>query len=296
MSECKLLLLNVGKLGQFVLIRQAQLAAPYRSAILKQNFWPLKGHIMKKIIFAALLTGAASTATAAPLIDLYGGVYTWNAKPSGSIASHGEGKVDFKDDLNFGSDNTMVMYLGLEHFVPLVPNVRLRHMGMKDSANGTLSHEVTIDDKQFTGSTSVHSKYDIDMTDLTLYYTPWKTLVKIDAGLTVRQLDAKFSVSGKIDDKHETADLSAKETIPLLHLGVSGKLPFTGFYAGAEVNRISYSSNRFGDYHAKIGWRSKYLLGVEAGYSQVSLKLDDVSDIDSSLDWKGPYVTLSLSF
>src|SRR5690625_1138826 len=81
---------------------------------------------MKKIIFAALLTGAASTATAAPLIDLYGGVYTWNAKPSGSIASHGEGKVDFKDDLNFGSDNTMVMYLGLEHFVPLVPNVRLR--------------------------------------------------------------------------------------------------------------------------------------------------------------------------
>src|SRR5690554_7957804 len=98
-------------------IWQAKLAAPCMSAILTQNFGPLKGHIMKKIIFAALLTGAASTATAAPLIDLYGGVYTWNAKPSGSIASHGEDKVDVKDDLNFGSDSTMVMHLGLEHFV-----------------------------------------------------------------------------------------------------------------------------------------------------------------------------------
>lgn len=247
---------------------------------------------MKKIILAALLTGAASTATAAPLIDLYGGIYTWNAKASGSIASHGEGTVDVKDDLNFGSDNTMVMYLGLEHFVPLVPNVRLRHMGLKDSANGRVGQTVTIGGSTFNANTAVHSKYDIDMTDLTLYYTPWKTLVKIDAGLTVRQLDAKFSVAGG----GKEGKLSAKETIPLLHLGVSGKLPFTGFYAGAEVNHISYSSNRFGDYHAKIGWRSKYLLGVEAGYSQVSLKLDDVSDIDSNLDWKGPYVALSLSF
>ena len=73
-------------------------------------------------------------------------------------------------------------------------------------------------------------------------------------------------------------------------------LPSPGTVSFFHVNHISYSSNRFGDYHAKIGWRSKFLLGVEAGYSQVSLKLDDVSDIDSNLDWKGPYVALSLSF
>lgn len=252
---------------------------------------------MKKIIAAALVAGVASGASAAPLVDVYGGIYTWNAKPSGSIASHGEGTVDFKNDLNFGSDNTTVMYLGVEHFVPLVPNVRLRHMGLKDSANGQLSAGVTIDGNTYKDNADMRSKFDIDMTDLTLYYTPWKTLVKIDAGLTVRQLDAKFNATGQTTaGDTKTANLSAKETIPLLHLGVSGKLPFTGFYAGAEVNHISYSSNRFGDYHAKVGWRSNFLLGVEAGYSQVSLKLDDVSDIDSSIDWKGPYVALSLSF
>src|SRR5699024_9312627 len=123
-------------------------------------------------------------------------------------------------------------------------NVRLRHMGLKDSANGQIGTNVEMDGKEFTDNAPVHSKYDIDMTDLTLYYTPWKTLVKIDVGLTVRQLDAKFSVQGDVQGQQETANLSAKETIPLLHLGVSGKLPFTGFYAGAEVNHISYSSNR----------------------------------------------------
>lgn len=248
---------------------------------------------MKKIILTALLAGMASAASAAPLVDVYGGVYTWKAKTSGTLGTHNEDKVDMKGDLNFDSDNTTVMYLGIEHFVPLVPNVRLRHMGLKDSASAQLSQGITIDGKNL--SSDVHSKYDIDMTDLTLYYTPWKTLVKIDAGLTVRQLDAKFSVA-EVGGTNTSANLSVKETIPLLHLGVSAKLPFTGFYAGAEANHISYSSNRFGDYHAKIGWRSSFLLGVEAGYSQVSLKLDDVSDVDSNLDWKGPYVALSLSF
>lgn len=250
---------------------------------------------MKKILFTVLLAGMAATASAAPLVDVYGGVYTWRAKTSGTLGTHKQDKVDIKSDLNFDSDNTTVMYLGVEHFVPLVPNVRLRHMGLKDSANGRLHHSVTIDGASFTGNANVYSKYDIDMTDLTLYYTPWKTLVKIDAGLTVRQLDAKFSVA-EVGGNNASANLSVKRTIPLLHLGVSAKLPFTGFYAGAEANHISYSSNRFGDYHAKIGWRSSFLLGVEAGYSQVSLKLDDISDVDSNLDWKGPYVALSLSF
>ncbi len=247
---------------------------------------------MKKIMLGAAMLGMASMASGAPLIDVYGGIYTWNAKPSGTIGSHGKESVNARGDLGFGSDNTAVMYIGLEHFVPMVPNVRLRHMTLKDSANGTLGANVEMDGRHFAANSAVRSKYDVDMTDLTLYYTPWKTLVKIDAGLTVRQLDAKFSVA----DATQEANLSAKRTLPLLHLGVSGKLPFTGFYAGAEINHISYSSNRFGDYHAKVGWRSDFLLGIEAGYSQVSLKLDDVSDVDSNLDWKGPYVALSLSF
>lgn len=247
---------------------------------------------MKKILLATMLSAMATSVSAAPLIDVYGGINSWRSKASGYVGTHSEGNVDLKDDLGFGSDNTVMMYLGIEHVVPFVPNARLRHVTLKDSAKGEINQTVKVDGETFTGGTDVRSKYDVDMTDLTLYYSPWKTLVQIDAGLTLRHVDAKFDIEGG----GQKARLSASHPVPMGHLAISGDLPLTGLYAGAEINHISYSSNRFEDMSFKLGWRSPFLLGIEAGYSQFSLKLDDVSDVDSSIDWKGPYVALSLDF
>lgn len=246
---------------------------------------------MKRIALAGLLLGFGVAAQAAPGISVYGGIYGWQQTTTGTIGSTDQESVDFKKDLGFDKDSSAVMYIGVEHFVPFVPNVRVQRISLDQSARGKLSKSVTIDGTNFTASDAVASKYDIDMTDLTLYYTPWDTLAKVDLGLTARKLDVKFDVKSTAAN----ANLDASATLPMLFAGVSGKLP-KGFYAAAELNAIGYSGNRLTDGLAKVGWHSPYVIGVEAGYRAINLKLDDVSDIDADLDFKGPYIALSLSF
>lgn len=247
---------------------------------------------MKRLLVVGALVGAASTAFAAPGFDVYGGVNIWDQKPSGTFSHHKENSVDMRKDFGFGSDTSAVIYAGFEHFVPLVPNVRLRHMGISDSSTGTLTKNVTFDGQTFTASSDVKGSYDLDMTDLTLYWTPWKTVVKVDLGLTVRHLDAELKIEGGGSQGKESAD----EYAPLIHVGLSGDLPFSGFYVGGEINGISYSGNRFYDTTFKAGWQSPFLVGVEVGYTQLKLKLDDVSDVDADLEFKGPYLGVNVSF
>lgn len=248
---------------------------------------------MNRLTALALVAGLSVPfqAQALPLVSIYGGAYNWQNKATGDIASNDQGDVDFSSELGLDKDNSTVLFLGVEHAIPVLPNVRLSHVNLSDSGNGTLNSTVTIDGKSFNATDKVASSYDLDMTDLTLYYRPWETFAQVNVGLTLRRIDADF----KVRSKTERAKLSASKTIPMGYAEVSAKLPY-GLYAGGEVNAISVSGNKLSDVSAKVGWRSPALVGIEAGYRQMNLTLDDVSDIDSDLKFKGPYVALTLAF
>ena len=245
----------------------------------------------RKILMAAGLVALAPAVQSAPLIDIYAGAYTWNASLSGTF-SDGNDDIDMEDDLGFGRERQNVLYFGLEHAVPLVPNVRLKHMVMSDSSRNTLERNFSFGGGNFVITDEVESDFDLDMTDLTLYYTPLDNVVKLDLGLNVRRVDADFRVRGSLDEGRETA----RETVPMLHLAARGNLPFSGLYAGAEVNTVRYDGSRIEDYTVKLGWVSDFLLGVELGYSEYYVELDDVSDLDTDLEFGGPYLALSLTF
>ncbi|MCH8543506.1 MAG: TIGR04219 family outer membrane beta-barrel protein [Alcanivorax sp.] len=247
--------------------------------------------MIRKTLMAAGLIALAPAAQSAPLIDVYAGAYTWNASLSGNIAS-GNDNIDMKDDLGFGRERQNVLYFGLEHFVPLVPNVRLKHMVMSDSSRNTIERNFEFGGGNFTAGQNVESDFDLDMTDLTLYYTPLNNVVKLDAGLNIRRVDADFRLRNGGPEGRE----AAKETFPMLHLAARANLPFSGLYAGAEINTIRYDGSRIQDYTVKAGWVSDFLLGVELGYSQYDIKLDDVSGLDTDLEFGGPYLALSLTF
>lgn len=241
---------------------------------------------MKRLLLAGALAGLTSAGYAAPLVDIYGGVNVWNQKPTGDFSRHKEESVDLKSDLGFSSDTRAVVYGGIEHAIPGLPNARLRYMGVSDSSNGTLSSPVTFGGETHIGD--VRGSYNLDMTDLTLYYSPLKTILQIDVGLTIRHVDTQLKLNG--------AKESADKVAPLIHVGLTGDLPFSGFYAGGEINGISYSGNRFYDTTFKAGWRSPYLVGVEVGYTQVKLKLDNVSKLDADIEFKGPFVGVTAKF
>ncbi|MBF5057656.1 hypothetical protein Y5W_02950 [Alcanivorax sp. 521-1] len=247
---------------------------------------------MKRLTLMAALAAAAPATQAAPLVDVYAGGYSWDTETSGTIASSGNDDIDMEDDLGFDDTDQTVLFVGVEHAVPILPNVRLRHMDLSDDGRNTLIDPVTFDGETFTGD--VISEYDLDMLDGTFYWTPLDNVVKLDLGVTVRRMDAEVTI--RSDSFGNAATEKADETFPMGHLAVRANLPLTGVYVGGEVNAIEYDGSGMRDYSARIGWRSNFLLGVEAGYSRMEIELDDVGDLDSDMEIGGPYIAATLAF
>ncbi|MEE4250797.1 MAG: TIGR04219 family outer membrane beta-barrel protein [Alcanivoracaceae bacterium] len=245
----------------------------------------------KTIIITTLL--AAGSAHGAPLLDIYGGLYTGQTALSG-ILSSGTGEADVEDDLGYDDGRQTVVYLGLEHAVPILPNLRLKHSTLSDDARGQVQSPFTFGGQVFIPTTNVVSSFDLDYTDLTLYYSPLDNVVKIDLGLTARQIEGDFVIQ-EDGNPANRGEEKISQVIPMLHVGAYGKLPLTGFYATGEVNVVGYDGNNVADVRAGIGWISDFLLGVELGYSQLSLDVD-VDDVVADLEIGGPYLALSLNF
>lgn len=245
--------------------------------------------MMKRLTLIAAALASAPLAHAAPLVDVYAGGYVWNPDTSGTIASGG-GDIDLEHDLGFDDSNQTVLFVGVEHAVPIVPNVRLRYMDLDDDGSHTLTQPIQFDGQTFTGQVS--ADYDIKMLDGTFYWSPLDNVVKLDIGLTVRQIDADFKIRGG----GQEASQDASETFPMGYLAARANLPFTGLYVGGEVNAIEYDGSGMRDYNAHIGWRSDFLFGVELGYSRLEVELDDVGDLDTDLEIGGPYLAATLSF
>lgn len=248
---------------------------------------------MKKMTLMAGLAAlsAAPFAQAAPLVDVYAGGYAWSPDTSGSIAS-GSNDIDMEDDLGFDDSDQTVLYVGLEHAVPVLPNVRLRYMDLSDDASNTVVSPITFNGEILAGNLA--SEYDMEMLDGTFYWSPLDNVVKLDLGVTVRQMDADFTIRSQTVGN--VASESANETFPLAHGAVRANLPLTGVYVGGEINAIEYDGSGMRDFDAYIGWQSDFLLGVKAGYSRLEVELDDVSGLDSDIEIGGPYLAATFRF
>jgi outer membrane protein len=230
----------------------------------------------------------------APGIDIYAGAYSWETEPSGEFASGGEA-ISMGDDLGYGETRQNVLFIGLEHPVPLLPNVRLRQVDLSDSSSERLERSFTYDGTPFAVGQDVETFFQLDHTDLTLYYSPLDTVAKVDVGITARRLDAAFEIESSSPTPQEGA-VAVEGTLPMLFLSVRGNLPLTGVYAGGELNAVSYDGSDLMDGRVNVGWRSDVGLGLELGYQQIDLELDDVDDLDADLEFGGPYLAVSLGF
>lgn len=235
----------------------------------------------------------AVQAAEAPLVDVYAGGYGWDAQPSGTFSSTQTEnfKIDMEDDLDFGSNRNNVFFVGVEHPVPLVPNVRVASASISDSSRSTITRQIDYAGGSFSADTDVNSSYQLDYTEATLYYSPWETVAQIDIGITARRFDAEF----EIESSSDRGRVEAKQTLPMAHAGVRAELPFTGFYVDGQLDAVSYNGNSLTDAKAAVGYRSNFALGLELGYRQMALKLDEADDLNADIDFGGPYLALSVA-
>ncbi|MEZ5505465.1 MAG: TIGR04219 family outer membrane beta-barrel protein [Gammaproteobacteria bacterium] len=255
---------------------------------------------MKKSCFALALVAAcaSSAATADTLLGIYAGAGSIDFDTSGTFRDlQDEGtEIDLEDDLGLSGDTGNYYYLALEHGIPVLPNIKLARTELDESSRYALSREITFDGITFPANATVISDMDLSHTDLTFYYEVMDNWLNLDLGFTARKFDGGFQSQASQGGTTVTASIDLDFTAPLLYAKAQIDLPLTGLYVGADVNWIGYSGSSFHDVWARVGYVFGFGLGVEAGYRQLKLDVDDIDDLEANVTVDGNYIAATFHF
>ncbi|SHE90395.1 outer membrane protein [Microbulbifer donghaiensis] len=234
---------------------------------------------------AALASGAASADT---ILGFDASAGIWQPSYSGGI-----GVDNFNmDEFSLAEDNITFLQAALEHPVPLVPNIMLSHSSIQTDGAAELSQFVQFGDETFLIGSDVSADLDLSHTDATLYYEILDNWVNLDIGLTARQYKGELSVASAFQS--ETVELNGY--LPMVYGMARFDLPFTGWSVIAQGNGTGYKGDTHTDLTAKVRWDFAPALdfAIEAGYRVMSLEVQELDDLQTDIEIKGPYLGLNL--
>jgi outer membrane protein len=225
--------------------------------------------------FLALALSLAGAAVYADNVGFRLGAYHWQPDFDGTVRSGGE-KVDIHRDLGLSDDDANIIFIAIEHPIPLLPNVLVQRTQLDTKATKQLTRTFTFDGTTYTGTDTVKTDLDLSHTDATFYYELLDNWAELNVGLTVRHFDEGVKIRAVNNGKSSKVDLNA--TLPMLYAAAKFNLPLTGVYIAVDGNGIGYSGSTLLDYRAMLGYESPIGLGAEIGLRNFDLNYKDGDD------------------
>lgn len=245
--------------------------------------------LLSSLCLASLLCASAQAET---LFGVYAGAASWQQELSGGIAS-GATELDVDNDLGVSDDAGGMVYVGVEHPLPFLPNLRAQYVTMDIAGSNVLRRNVQFNDSTFLIADQVTTDVELMQADAVLYYEIMDNVVSLDLGLAARYVDGYVAVVSS----SEGARADFKGVLPMLYGKTRIDLPLTGFWLGAEAAGLAYEGNQLLDANVQVGWESRLGLGAELGWRAFSIELEDYDDISvAELDVDGPYLGLTYHF
>ncbi len=252
---------------------------------------------MKKIILSTVTatTILLNNANAGVILDFEVGIGSWNATPSGYI-NYGN-KIDLEDDLGLKSSNNTYLYADFNHFIPIIPNIRVEKQALE--MDSTLSQNISWNntDQPIGAKTSV----DLSQTDIILYWgIPGLNLLTagildINVGLDLKQFDGSITVNNK------PADMSF--VVPMIYLAATIDPPFIPATISASYKNISYKDSKLNEIMTKVSIDLPIpipLIDIKAdvGYKKQTLTIDEsLSDsLSADIKFSGMFFGVSAKF
>ena len=245
---------------------------------------------MKIKQLACLVALTTPFTASADFLSVTAGGGVWNTSPDGNFQTTSDPEaVDIKDNLFWDDESQGYLFATFEHFVPLVPNVKIILTSIDQDGSGSTSFE--FDDESFTGDVS--NDFAIDSTDLILYYEVLDNVVSLDIGLNIRNLKVDYTITSS--DTSTTVKDSFNETVPMLYALV-GVTPWPDVIISGELSYIAFDGSSISDFTAKVAYTTDFLVGFEAGYRMQEYEFDDISDTDADLSFDGIFAGAYLKF
>jgi outer membrane protein len=236
------------------------------------------------IVFPALLALCASSAQA-DFVGFKIGANYWEPELSGTIRGDtvGDTLIDVSGDLGLDDPTPSNLVLTLEHPIPILPNIRYQSLELDSTGSNDPAVDPIFNGTPLTGT--INTTFDLSHDDIVLYYEVLDNWMSLDLGLDIKVFDGEVALTHGGPSETVLID----ETIPLLYLSARFDLPFNGFYIGADINGASSSDNSIEDTSLMLGYESGSGLGFEGGIKKFSLELNDVTDINTNLEYDGIY-------
>lgn len=250
--------------------------------------------IRTALILAGLLT--ASPAAFSDFLGIYAGGGVWKSDFSGDIGDRKQPGADLRD-LGLDDERNKYYFVALEHFIPVIPNIRLQQTDISLGSTAEISQSFVLDGKNYSATDIVTTDFDLSHLDATLYYELLDNWVNLDLGLTFRKFDGAVSFNNALTGQYASEKIN--KTVPMLYAKAQFDLPFTGFYIAASGNYTGYDGSDVSDFTAAVGYMSNGLildLGFEVGVRDFSVKLDDVGGLDADMKMDGTYASFYLHF
>lgn len=243
--------------------------------------------IKQLICLLALTTPVIANADALSIV-VGGGA--WNATPHGGFnKTNDPSEVSVKNDLFWDTETQGYFFATFEHFVPLVPNVKLAYTKTDQSGQGDANF--VFDGTSY--SDNVTNDVSVEVIDLIAYYELLDNIVSIDLGVDIRNINADTKIN-QTGTTIQSSD-SFNETFPMLYVLV-GASPWPGLIFSGEVSYVTYSGSNVSDLTAKVAYTTDYFVGFEAGYRKQNYNFDDVSNTDSNISFDGVFAGAYMKF
>ena len=256
---------------------------------------------MKKNFIAVVLTLSVMIIFyASPVYALGGGAQArlWIPTFKGELrVDNGSVKgtnVDLKDDL--GVDNEY--FPGAEAFFCMGDHeITVSFSQIALSGSKKTSDEIIFNGDTYPAGIKVDSELTTSMIDLEYQYK-FLNLENVLAGLSFG-----FIVKAKYFDgeaKMRSSVISSMEDfqlpMPMLGLGAKVGILADVLEARAKIVGMGYGGSFFYDAMADISVNPFPFLNIHGGYRIMSLKIDEIEDIYTQMDFYGPYVGIALEF
>ena len=234
-----------------------------------------------KLAFIALIS-MQTTLVSADFVGFNIGINHWSPELTGNFNSGNNATIDLKNDLGVNDPSQTSLILILEHPIPLLPNIKYQNIDLETSGSKTLNRNIQFNGQSFSSGSQITSTFDLSHDDIKLYYEVLDNWINLDLGLDLKRFNGRVGISGN--------NIAVDETVPLLYISARFDLPFTGFYAGADLNHLSSGDNSANDSTLLIGYESSIGLGIEGGLKTFSIDLDNADNIDTNVEYEGLYL------
>jgi len=242
---------------------------------------------------AALLLGFTGTSQADETVAIKAGFMVLSPSGDFGVTVNNIGtRIDLEKDLNFKNSTQPIGEIDINLGDSLIS---FGFTPLSFKGQGILNRNISYNGNSFLAGTTASSEFKADLYDLSYTYfvinmddLPSRFQLGLETSVKIFNAKTKVTGSGLTSSKNATF------AIPTA--GLRGRVALADFIGiSARFGYMGYAGNFFTDADAQIEFSPLPLLGVNAGYRYIKVKLD-TNGVIANATFQGPFVEAFFRF